>query len=151
MFFFSILNFILLFFFFFQAEDGIRDGTVTGVQTCALPIFLSVASGKPAAFARQDLDTLQRLAQQAAIAMANARLYAEAKLKTARLETLIRVSQVMTSTLEPQRIAEVITEAMNDLAPGIVVRMWETPDDAKIWVPFGPAPSARDGHVEDDL
>src|SRR5256886_14849095 len=29
---------ILLFFFFFQAEDGIRDLTVTGVQTCALPI-----------------------------------------------------------------------------------------------------------------
>src|SRR5205085_4042462 len=27
------------FFFFFQAEDGIRDLTVTGVQTCALPIF----------------------------------------------------------------------------------------------------------------
>src|SRR6266542_5302874 len=26
------------FFFFFQAEDGIRDATVTGVQTCALPI-----------------------------------------------------------------------------------------------------------------
>src|SRR2546430_8883292 len=29
-----------LLFFFFQAEDGIRDLTVTGVQTCALPIFL---------------------------------------------------------------------------------------------------------------
>src|SRR2546421_7016227 len=28
----------LLFFFFFQAEDGIRDLIVTGVQTCALPI-----------------------------------------------------------------------------------------------------------------
>src|SRR5689334_23422837 len=28
----------VFFFFFFQAEDGIRDGTVTGVQTCALPI-----------------------------------------------------------------------------------------------------------------
>src|SRR3712207_8681613 len=27
------------FFFFFQAEDGIRDIGVTGVQTCALPIF----------------------------------------------------------------------------------------------------------------
>src|SRR5690348_17514963 len=26
--------------FFFQAEDGIRDGRVTGVQTCALPIWL---------------------------------------------------------------------------------------------------------------
>src|SRR5262249_58939575 len=29
-----------LFFFFFQAEDGIRDWSVTGVQTCALPIYL---------------------------------------------------------------------------------------------------------------
>src|SRR5260370_14517187 len=27
-----------MFFFFFQAEDGIRDSSVTGVQTCALPI-----------------------------------------------------------------------------------------------------------------
>src|SRR5256886_17176612 len=30
---------IYVFFFFFQAEDGIRDLTVTGVQTCALPIL----------------------------------------------------------------------------------------------------------------
>src|SRR5215213_11649877 len=29
---------LLCFFFFFQAEDGIRDWSVTGVQTCALPI-----------------------------------------------------------------------------------------------------------------
>src|SRR2546430_4489281 len=31
-------------FFFFQAEDGIRDLTVTGVQTCALPILKWIAS-----------------------------------------------------------------------------------------------------------
>src|SRR5256885_4130520 len=31
----------LIFFFFFQAEDGIRDYKVTGVQTCALPIYTS--------------------------------------------------------------------------------------------------------------
>src|SRR5437763_16466459 len=31
--------------FFFQAEDGIRDTSVTGVQTCALPIFGLVATG----------------------------------------------------------------------------------------------------------
>ena len=31
------------FFFFFQAEDGIRDYKVTGVQTCALPIWLVVS------------------------------------------------------------------------------------------------------------
>src|SRR5690625_6280294 len=29
---------LILAYFFFQAEDGIRDGHVTGVQTCALPI-----------------------------------------------------------------------------------------------------------------
>src|SRR5437867_9369943 len=29
---------VFFFLFFFQAEDGIRDRTVTGVQTCALPI-----------------------------------------------------------------------------------------------------------------
>src|SRR2546421_5854776 len=34
-----ICNIFVLFFFFFQAEDGIRDLIVTGVQTCALPIF----------------------------------------------------------------------------------------------------------------
>src|SRR2546429_511591 len=34
-------------FFFFQAEDGIRDVAVTGVQTCALPICASIF--KPAA------------------------------------------------------------------------------------------------------
>src|SRR5260370_29749464 len=28
-------------FFFFQAEDGIRDSSVTGVQTCALPILVN--------------------------------------------------------------------------------------------------------------
>src|SRR6266496_4853961 len=31
--------FVFFFFFFFQAEDGIRDLYVTGVQTCALPIW----------------------------------------------------------------------------------------------------------------
>src|SRR5437868_13851971 len=35
--------------FFFQAEDGIRDRNVTGVQTCALPIFAyGRANGGPA-------------------------------------------------------------------------------------------------------
>src|SRR5207248_6097486 len=34
----------IIFFFFFQAEDGIRDRTVTGVQTCALPILIASES-----------------------------------------------------------------------------------------------------------
>src|SRR5256885_5335680 len=38
----------LCFFFFFQAEDGIRDYKVTGVQTCALPISSSTSPSAPA-------------------------------------------------------------------------------------------------------
>src|SRR3712207_8627998 len=34
-------------FFFFQAEDGIRDIGVTGVQTCALPIFPDLPEYEP--------------------------------------------------------------------------------------------------------
>src|SRR5687768_17713327 len=36
---FIIMSCMFVVFFFFQAEDGIRDVAVTGVQTCALPIF----------------------------------------------------------------------------------------------------------------
>src|SRR5258708_21766461 len=41
-----ILQMLVFFarFFFFQAEDGIRDDLVTGVQTCALPIFPTQSS-----------------------------------------------------------------------------------------------------------
>src|SRR5207249_7231943 len=39
----------IFFFFFFQAEDGIRDRNVTGVQTCALPICADRARGANAA------------------------------------------------------------------------------------------------------
>src|SRR2546430_5662621 len=39
LYFFCLPDLLRVFFFFFQAEDGIRDLTVTGVQTCALPIF----------------------------------------------------------------------------------------------------------------
>src|SRR2546422_1329548 len=36
-----LIHVSFIFFFFFQAEDGIRDVAVTGVQTCALPIWLA--------------------------------------------------------------------------------------------------------------
>src|SRR5258708_13595878 len=39
---FCLLLWLFFFCFFFQAEDGIRDDLVTGVQTCALPISLQV-------------------------------------------------------------------------------------------------------------
>src|SRR5207248_7708571 len=62
------VSFIVVF-FFFQAEDGIRDRTVTGVQTCALPISgkkLTSSMGLPApsrrsiSFPRKSLFTSAR-------------------------------------------------------------------------------------------
>src|SRR5699024_12131033 len=45
--FFLIVSAVFHSFFFFQAEDGIRDRNVTGVQTCALPISGAAAPGCP--------------------------------------------------------------------------------------------------------
>src|SRR5207237_4743429 len=44
LYFFVCIPSVLFCFFFFQAEDGIRDSSVTGVQTCALPICLCLCS-----------------------------------------------------------------------------------------------------------
>src|SRR5262249_56192822 len=48
--------------FFFQAEDGIRDWSVTGVQTCALPIFNNrlPASGAISVKPPSDASTIRR-------------------------------------------------------------------------------------------
>src|SRR5436309_4614702 len=48
---FSIYSSCVVLFFFFQAEDGIRDFHVTGVQTCALPIcrVVDLGTAEPAA------------------------------------------------------------------------------------------------------
>src|ERR1022692_5257016 len=45
-------------FFFFQAEDGIRDYKVTGVQTCALPIYARKVLDAALAKNPKDLDAL---------------------------------------------------------------------------------------------
>src|SRR2546429_9854464 len=50
----------MFFFFFFQAEDGIRDVAVTGVQTCALPILFHRARPGAAVLHRAVLDARLR-------------------------------------------------------------------------------------------
>src|SRR5215217_9239363 len=64
---------VLLFFFFFQAEDGIRDIGVTGVQTCALPISGGPPMSTPPGFSPEQLEdrgagwTAREIAQQPAV------------------------------------------------------------------------------------
>src|SRR5262249_59763874 len=51
----AVTGHVVCVFFFFKAEDGIRDGSVTGVQTCALPIWsaTTVRVSPPATRARR--------------------------------------------------------------------------------------------------
>src|SRR6266513_2299374 len=61
-----------MFFFFFQAEDGIRDRNVTGVQTCALPILTHIPSGLVVA---SQQERSQHKNKQTALKMLKIRLY----------------------------------------------------------------------------
>src|SRR5207244_6521887 len=53
----SRLSELLSSYCFFPAEDGIRDDLVTGVQTCALPIYLPESVGGRGAFPKCDAST----------------------------------------------------------------------------------------------
>src|SRR2546429_6814209 len=57
----------VLHYFFFQAEDGIRDVAVTGVQTCALPIYKSNLSRRLKTMQRYGFVQLSRGARGAVI------------------------------------------------------------------------------------
>src|SRR6266508_1106539 len=63
------MNSYYVFFFFFQAEDGIRVGHVTGVQTCALPISsaTSRAGSRPTGGVRAGPESSERRLAQAAV------------------------------------------------------------------------------------
>src|SRR5438876_6563986 len=58
--------------FFFQAEDGIRDGRVTGVQTCALPILTALTPVAPASTGATTRATLTPPACSAVISLSPA-------------------------------------------------------------------------------
>src|SRR5205823_7308011 len=60
-------SFVAFFFFFFQAEDGIRDKLVTGVQTCALPILLGGPRGDPRFVGEVDHWFAARTAEQSGV------------------------------------------------------------------------------------
>src|ERR1039457_7361967 len=93
----SCVIMLVFLFFFFQAEDGIRDYKVTGVQTCALPIYLV------------------QLAQRSNLALVNAILNS---VRTDLVEYLAGVQDVAphrpVAQELPVRLAATIVAAMRD-------------------------------------
>src|SRR5438067_5719510 len=77
-----------LFFFFFQAEDGIRDRNVTGVQTCALPIYDPRSRYTPAAALPEVLRLRRRsLSRSAGRAAARGRRHRRSEEHTSELQS----------------------------------------------------------------
>src|SRR5207247_7844277 len=58
---------VLFLIFFFQAEDGIRAPLVTGVQTCALPIFLLLTRHSLPVSVQLAEDTFKRLCREVSV------------------------------------------------------------------------------------
>src|SRR3989441_6280087 len=108
-------------FFFFQAEDGIRDKLVTGVQTCALPISRSCTHSAEWV---QDLDRIADAAARTARAGHHVAEVARASvdLATRITHTLGQAqSSAQASTQEAEAVATAATEqlkAIEDLTQG---------------------------------
>src|SRR5256885_4337628 len=83
------------FFFFFQAEDGIRDYKVTGVQTCALPIYLeSVFSFEGA------IDLFPQLVQNFARALGNRNVFQMTRSRQVNIEFPLDASRTKSRSEE---------------------------------------------------
>src|SRR2546430_8474773 len=83
---------VRLVFFFFQAEDGIRDLTVTGVQTCALPILIRshvIAPRRPARMTAKLTTLMSIMPDPTVFATAVPNVNAATKLKNAAQMTAL--------------------------------------------------------------
>src|SRR5205809_5812915 len=105
---------LLLLFFFFQAEDGIRDVAVTGVQTCALPIFDAIKFPAFADFMKRQIGISDELAKvwnapQAVASLKYDPTLAEAKAESAAYQASLKRTG-----------AKFVESFMSAASPGIV-------------------------------
>ncbi len=76
---------------------------------------LSIEHAKPAAFSNEDVKNIESLAAQAAIAIENARLFDAAETRARNLDTVLRISQTVNSSLELGKIITSACQAAVDL------------------------------------
>src|SRR2546427_11382456 len=111
----------LRFFFFFQAEDGIRDLTVTGVQTCALPISVLVGGGTMPS--SEDLpESLAALSRRQALEIRDTSFENDAKLLAAALQKVPGLSPAPARARGKRRGLVLIAAAI--LLAGVGGALW---------------------------
>src|SRR2546421_7771724 len=102
----ALMSVVCSLFFFFQAEDGIRDLIVTGVQTCALPISLG---GDPFETAAEHSDTVaQKRAVSRIVNVAFHDTGVSAKFTSARYALLTRQARSEEHTSELQSRSDLV-------------------------------------------
>src|SRR2546422_4229921 len=136
------LSVMLITFFFFQAEDGIRDVAVTGVQTCALPIFFPslvaviVAEPAPAPLTRPlpSTVTAELLLAQVTVRPVSALPRESVVVACSCVVAPTRMVAAVGATLTADTGATVtVTTAVSDTPPGLPVAT------TLYWPGFGPA------------
>jgi GAF domain-containing protein/CheY-like chemotaxis protein len=75
-------------------------------------------------FTTEEIHLVQTFADQAAVALENARLYAEATRRQRQAENLARLAQVITAPLELPEVLESVARAATDLLPDAASRIW---------------------------
>ncbi len=121
-----------------RQEGRLADhaGSVTGSGLCVPLIHQGVVIGTlglygkaPAGFSEADLQLLVTLCAQAAIAIENARLFEEARTRTARLNALSELSRTVTSSLDLQQVFDYIVQAAVDLLGLALARVYVWQDE----------------------
>src|SRR5256885_9572992 len=82
-------------FFFCQAEDGIRDYKVTGVQTCALPISVVLPAIERSGLTPETIEGLVTFALVAGVGALGGTLTTRARRQRARYETILAVQRAL--------------------------------------------------------
>jgi GAF domain-containing protein/HAMP domain-containing protein/anti-sigma regulatory factor (Ser/Thr protein kinase) len=121
-------------FLFYSASPETRSELAVPIRTKEVIIgVLNVESDQVNAFDESDLTLLQSLANQAAIAIENARLYEDVKSRLAQVTALQETTKAVASTLELDRLLNLITEEATALlqADGGLLNLvnWEAKED----------------------
>ncbi|MBI3078345.1 MAG: GAF domain-containing protein, partial [Deltaproteobacteria bacterium] len=113
-------------------QEGLRS--FLGIPLCYEEAFLGVltiVTRAPHRFAEDEVVILQAFADEASVALRNAQLFDEARLKSHRLETLARLGQTVNTALDFPRVLELIVEAGAVLVEGAAVRLWRYHEESQ--------------------
>ncbi|MFQ5840306.1 MAG: GAF domain-containing protein, partial [Candidatus Methylomirabilales bacterium] len=113
-------------------REGIQSAMFVPVQIGGRVIgVLNIYAKRNREFTQSDVDLATAFADQAAIAIENARLYDKVRERALKLHGLAELAKFVTSAVEPQRVFDHIAKAASQLLQADLVRLWTTDEAAR--------------------